>query len=213
MANIIKRNQFPDREEFAKLYATRSQDEMAEIYHCNVLRIRKWLLYFGMPIRSRGSTKELGPNNHKYDIDIEYLRKLVADGYSNQQIRDIFNINANSSLSKILSKNNIKRTYNNSDYAKYKNKCYRYSEKIYVENQQILNPHKYPRTLCGVAGGYQLDHIIQISECYARGYSVAEASGLANLQFIPWEDNLKKRVMNRHGISNKIHRSDVEKAR
>jgi hypothetical protein len=44
-------------------------------------------------------------------------------------------------------------------YKRYKNKVHKLSEQTYVKHIEIINPNGYPRTLCGVDGGWQLDHI------------------------------------------------------
>ena len=97
-----------------------------------------------------------------------------------------------------MKKFGIKRNRKTSDYEKYKRRVRWLSEKTYAENKNILNPNGYPRTLCGVPGGYQLDHIVGLYECYIRGTSVETASSLNNLQFIPWEENLQKRDYNNY---------------
>lgn len=76
----------------------------------------------------------------------------------------------------------------------YKNKVYRLTEKTYVEYKHIINPNNYPRTLCGIEGGYQLDHIKSIKKCYNEGLTPEQASVNENLQLIPWKDNLEKRT-------------------
>lgn len=78
-------------------------------------------------------------------------------------------------------------------YKRYKQQVYKLTEKTYVNNIDILNPQRFPRTLCGVDGGYQLDHKKTIKECYTEGVTVEEASSVDNLELIPWEINLAKR--------------------
>ena len=77
-------------------------------------------------------------------------------------------------------------------YKRYRNKVTRLSNKIYAENINIINPNRYPRTRCGIKGGYQLDHIIPVSECYKNNISPEEASSLNNLRILPWKENLMK---------------------
>ena len=87
MTNKIKYNDYPNKEEFCKLYESLSQQKLAEFYGCNKLRIRKWIDYFGLSRRKRG-----GGNNRKYLIDETQLKKLVANGHSNTEILEILNI-------------------------------------------------------------------------------------------------------------------------
>jgi len=75
---------------------------------------------------------------------------------------------------------------------RYRNKVTKLSEKTYLQNKDLLNPHGYMRTVCGVPGGYQLDHIMSVKECFERGLTPEEASRLENLQLLPWKINLMK---------------------
>lgn len=77
-------------------------------------------------------------------------------------------------------------------YTRYKNKVHRLSDKTYLENIDLINPNRHKRTLCGVDGGYQLDHIISIKECFESGISPEEASRVENLRILPWKDNLMR---------------------
>jgi len=66
------------------------------------------------------------------------------------------------------------------------------TEKIYAENHIIINPMGKPRTLCGVEGGWQLDHIVSIKYGFERGIAPEEIADLDNLQMLPWEMNRNK---------------------
>lgn len=79
-----------------------------------------------------------------------------------------------------------------SEYVKYKNKVHKLSDKCYVENIDKINPNKHPRTLCGVDGGWQLDHIKSIRECFEEGIAPEEASSINNLRMLPWKQNLMR---------------------
>lgn len=50
----------------------------------------------------------------------------------------------------------------------------------------------YKRTLCGVEGGYQLDHIISIKEGFEKNIAPEIIGAPGNLQMLPWRDNLLK---------------------
>jgi len=84
------------------------------------------------------------------------------------------------------------RNPNIKEYTKYARKVHGLSHKVYEQNKEIINPNNYPRTLCGVDGGYQLDHITPIKECFNKGISVEEAADLKNLRILPWKDNLMR---------------------
>ena len=81
-------------------------------------------------------------------------------------------------------------------YKKYKGLVHRLSGYTYTKNIDIINPNLYTRTLCGVEGGWQLDHIIPIKECYEKGISPEEAASIHNLRMLPWKDNLMRNYGN-----------------
>ena len=81
MVNIIGYNQFPDKNEFIELYKNNTQLQLSNYYGCTKKRINKWIKHFGLELRPQG-----GGNNRKYDIDEIILRKLIDNGYSNDEI-------------------------------------------------------------------------------------------------------------------------------
>jgi len=85
-----------------------------------------------------------------------------------------------------------KRKEETPEYTRYKNKVHKLSEKTYVEHAEVINPNNHPRTLCGVDGGWQLDHIKTVRECFDSGISEEEASSLNNLRMLPWKENLMR---------------------
>jgi len=66
------------------------------------------------------------------------------------------------------------------------------SEKTYIKYKNEINPYDHPRTLCGVPGGYQLDHIKSIDFGWKNGLTIEELSCKENLQMLLWEENIKK---------------------
>ena len=79
------------------------------------------------------------------------------------------------------------------EYKRYRNRVSKLTELTYCENINIINPNNHPRTLCGIDGGYQLDHIKSVKECFLSGISPEECSKTENLQMLPWKENLLKR--------------------
>ncbi len=77
-------------------------------------------------------------------------------------------------------------------YKRYKNRAHKLAEQTYVEHKQIINPNGYPRTLCGVDGGWQLDHVKSVRQCFDEGLTPEQASDLSNLTMLPWKENLLK---------------------
>lgn len=87
-------------------------------------------------------------------------------------------------------RNKARRTDQNYDaWMEYKNRASYQTHKTYKANKELLNPHDYPITLCGVPGGYQIDHLLPRSVAYKLGISEEEVSHVDNLQVISWEDN------------------------
>lgn len=84
------------------------------------------------------------------------------------------------------------RNPNIEEYTRYARKVHHLSGKTYEAHKDIINPNNYPRTLCGVKDGWQLDHIIPVKECFEKGMSIEEASALDNLRMLPWKTNLMR---------------------
>lgn len=78
------------------------------------------------------------------------------------------------------------------NFKNYKRLVHRLSGYNYTKHIDIINPNRYTRTLCGVEGGWQLDHIIPIKECYEKGMTPQEASSIENLRMLPWKENLMR---------------------
>jgi hypothetical protein len=81
---------------------------------------------------------------------------------------------------------------NKSKFLCYANQVRWISEKIYKNNQQVINPHGHIRTTCGVPGGYQLDHRVSVKEGFEKKISVHEIASINNLQMLPWQANRAK---------------------
>jgi hypothetical protein len=79
-------------------------------------------------------------------------------------------------------------------YKKYAYKVRKFSEETYLKYKETINPNDYPRTLCGVENGWQLDHVKSIKQCYNENISAEEASSLDNLKMVTWKENLEKRT-------------------
>lgn len=78
------------------------------------------------------------------------------------------------------------------EYWDFYNKVIWSSEKTYIEYKNDINPNDYPRTLCGVEGGYQLDHIISIDYGWKNNMTIEELSCKENLQMLEWKINRSK---------------------
>lgn len=78
------------------------------------------------------------------------------------------------------------------EYRRYRNQVTKLTERNYVNNIDIINPNRYPRTIAGVEGGWQLDHIMTVKECFLSGLSPEVASDTANLRMLPWKENIMR---------------------
>jgi ribosomal protein L33 len=76
------------------------------------------------------------------------------------------------------------------------NKWVRYRNKVqYLTRKTILNIPTYDpkkRGRCGVDGAFQIDHIMPIEYGFINNVPAEDVASPSNLQFIPWEENLKK---------------------
>lgn len=81
-------------------------------------------------------------------------------------------------------------------FLKYSSQVHHLTEKTYVKYKDRINPENYPRTLCGVDGGYQLDHITSIKDGFIQGISASKLAALNNLRMLPWQENLARRNAN-----------------
>lgn len=85
--------------------------------------------------------------------------------------------------------NMLRKVHDPESWKRYQNDCAYMSDKVFNANQEILNPNGYIRTLAGVPGGYQLDHILPKAIGYKLDIPPALISHVDNLQVIPWEEN------------------------
>lgn len=82
------------------------------------------------------------------------------------------------------------------EFLKYAYRVRQLTEQQYVLHIHEINPNCYPRTLYGVDGGYQLDHITSIKQGFDEGMSPETISHHTNLQMLPWQINLQKSINN-----------------
>lgn len=78
------------------------------------------------------------------------------------------------------------------EYLRYKTRVQRLTEQTYARFSNEINPNAFPRTLAGVEGGYQLDHIKSTWRGFQEKLPPEEIAKKENLQMLPWLENLKK---------------------
>lgn len=81
---------------------------------------------------------------------------------------------------------------NKPDYQKYASQVRKFTEETYRKFKDVINPLDYPRTLCGIADGWQLDHRISILRGYRMGINPKVIGSQDNLQMLTWSENRQK---------------------
>ena len=81
---------------------------------------------------------------------------------------------------------------NKTQFQHYKNKVYSLTKTNYIQNKGLINPNNYLRTICGVKGGYQLDHIVSIKEGFNKSIDPKIIASKENLQMLTWQANRNK---------------------
>lgn len=104
----------------------------------------------------------------------------------------IFNKSMDKSYMQTEEYKNTKRKPYTPEFLRYKREVHRLSQLVYEENIDTINPERLPRTVAGVAGGYQLDHIITVREGFDKKIPAVIISQASNLRMLPWEENLKR---------------------
>jgi hypothetical protein len=188
----IKYGKLPLKEDLIELYKTHTLQEIAEVYQTTKTRVRKWFDTLEIQKRPQG-----GGNNRKVidSVTKEELINLINSKKTNKQIADLLKCSV-SNVCRLLKYYNLGRQNNTTDYKKYCNKVRKLTEKNYVKYRNIINPNNYPRTLCGVEGGYQIDHKLSVRFCYNNKISEEVCSSIDNFQMLEWSKNLNKRYVN-----------------
>jgi len=95
-------------------------------------------------------------------------------------------------IKKILIEQNITWDEYKSASSEYMNYC---RDVAYWTNRSgyTLLEHHDKRGKAGTLGAYQLDHIIEKSVGFINNIPAEVIGHISNLQYIPWEENLKKR--------------------
>ena len=188
----IKYKQIPPKEELIELYKSNTLQQIANFYGTTKTRVRKWFDNLEIEKRPQG-----GGNNRKFidNVTETKLIEFLKFKKTNKEIAKILGCSV-SNVCRLLHRYRLKREYNMNEYKKYSNKVRRLTEKNYVKCFDIINPNNYPRTLCGVDGGYQIDHKLSVRFCYDNNISEEVCACLDNLQMIEWTQNLNKRYVN-----------------
>lgn len=162
--------------------------------------IGRWRKQLGITV-SKGSKKSKPKPYQKRTVHYECaVCSLVFEGIPSKKRKVCsrkclgdYNKTIDRSYMQTEAYKNSKRNPNTPAYTRYARQVRKLSELNYVRYQDIINPERYPRTICGVEGGYQLDHILSIKECWNNKLSPEKAADVSNLRLITWQENLDRR--------------------
>lgn len=179
----------PDRTTLVSLYKSHTLQQIADLYKTSKTRVRKWFDQQAIKKRPQGAG-----NHQLYATDAKTLQRLIDDRLTNAEIARKLGCR-DTNICRAMKVHGLipYRRPLQSEFRRYASRVHRVTELVYKANKHILNPLDLPRTLHGVPGGYQVDHIKGIRECFDAKWSMQETAALTNLQFIPWEDNLARR--------------------
>ncbi len=167
--------------------------------YCSKECFRKYLSVF-----NKTNNKEKHQNQPKKveDVWISLLETLKLD-YENglylREIADKYNTNISRirktfiQLGITTRKTKTRRNPTRKEYVYYRGRVHHLTQITYQKYQEDINPHNLPRTLCGIDGGFQLDHVISIREGFLLGLLPEALASKENLQMLPWKENLAKR--------------------
>jgi transposase len=176
---------------------TKLNQELANLFGCSIVTISRWRKKYGISVPRGGKKGKSRPWQIK--------RKTLCCPECNTEFEVIPSKKqiycSQSCAAKTCDKSymqteeykNCLRKETTPEYVRYRNRVTKLSEQTYQRYKDVLNPHGYIRTICGVENGYQLDHILSVKECFLRGLTPEETSRLENLQILPWRTNLIKR--------------------
>jgi hypothetical protein len=142
----------------------------------------KWKEKFnnGYKVWNRGLTK----NNNTIVKDISEKRKGKKH---TEEVKKVISFHSKMRWELGVYDNQYGENYN--EFKKYQNKVHKLTNKI---RHLIEGFDENKRGVMGKSGAYQIDHIIDIKFGFDNNIPVEEIADLKNLQFIPWEENLKK---------------------
>lgn len=187
----VKRGEVPKKQTLLKVYNEIPISCLAEKINSSKSRVVNWFKKLQIQPGICGSVHHKKGNNKKFFFSDEEFARV----YQNNSLKNVsehFGMSY-SSVRKHSKRLNCSKL-RNQEFEVYKSKVYALTNKVFQENEKFLNPENKKRGLCGEKDAFQIDHIVSITECFERKWSVEEASSVSNLQFISWEENLKRRI-------------------
>jgi len=180
--------------------------ELSEHFGCGTATINRWRQQYNV-MPGRGSKKGKSRPHQKTGVDIsckmcdtiiyvipsrdqkKYCSRECMHG-DPDYIRMLKEIDRSYTQTEEFA---LKQSKPDTDaYKKYAGKVHRLSDKVYEQNIDIINPERHTRTLAGVEGGWQLDHIVEVRFGFNNNIPPEVLAEVDNLRMLPWKDNLKR---------------------
>jgi transposase len=166
-------------------------------------------------IKNNGLLRKGYSNGRKIILTEEQkllIKKMYLEEYkTSKEISKIFNVSFQY-VEKIITKDGYRRNksegvsvglvkrYKNMNYKEYLtslNDYYKYELEVFKFTKQqpihLLNNYE-KRGNSGIDGSYHLDHKYSIVEGFKNGIEPHIIGSIKNLEFIPWQENIKKRT-------------------
>lgn len=170
-----------------ELYGDR-YDEIIKKRSNSLKEVNHWWHHKIAESRKKNGTDKL-TDDHKQKISQSTIfSKKGKDHIRIQKILNEHNISYDAYLDKL------------DDFKRYKREVTLLTNSVDVSSLENYDK----RGRAGIKGAYHLDHKIEISEGYLQGIHPYELSKIENLEFIPWEENMKKRKFPNGIHSNKV---------
>jgi transposase len=169
-------------------------------------------------IKNKGIMRSGYSNGKKIDFTDEQkklVKKMYLEEYkTSREISNIFNVSFQY-IEKLISKEGYRRNkseanamigvkrYHNINYGEYNKYVenlpiyFKYRKKVYsITKQQSIHllDNYEKRNNSGIEGAYHLDHKYSIIEGFRTNIKPEIIGNIKNLEFIPWEENIKKRT-------------------
>jgi hypothetical protein len=129
---------------------------------------------------NKGLTKE---NN---DI-IQTISEKIKGRTHSEEVRQIIAYHSKMRWQQGVYDNQYGKNYK--EFKKYQHKVHKLTHKI---KNLIKGYDETKHGKMGINGAYQIDHIIDIKFGFDNNIPAEKIADLSNLQFIPWEENIKK---------------------
>jgi hypothetical protein len=142
----------------------------------------KWKEIFnnGYEVWNKGLTKDTHPS-------LQVIGEKRKGKKHTEEIKKLISYHSKSRWELGLYDNQYSEKY--TEFKKHQHKVHKLTHKI---KHLIEGYDESKHGKMGIDGAYQIDHIIDIKYGFDNNIPAEEIASLKNLQFIPWEENIKK---------------------